>query len=98
MRFTRLQSAALAQIHPYDSLRIEPQTGKIMFTKTFSLRAVVLLAALVAFAFAPQAKAQRDYGAVHGTVTDSSGAVIANASITVLNTATGIKTAARSDK
>jgi hypothetical protein len=37
----------------------------------------------------PAAQAQADLGSVNGTVTDSSGAVIANASIRVTNTATG---------
>jgi hypothetical protein len=100
MRFNRLKSAALVQIDTHDCLPIVPRTSKTMFTQAFSLRAAVALLALVAFAFgfAPQATAQRDYAALHGTVTDSSGAVIANASVTVLNTSTGIKTAARSDK
>jgi hypothetical protein len=44
MRCARLQSSALVQIHPhpYDYLRIEPLTGRTMFTKTFTLLAVVL--------------------------------------------------------
>jgi hypothetical protein len=70
MHFIRLQSAALVQMHPYDCLRIEPPTGKTVFTKTFSLRAVVLLVALVALGFAPQTSAQ-SYAAVHGTVPDA---------------------------
>jgi hypothetical protein len=74
MHFIRLRTAALVQMHPYDCLRIKPPTGKTMFTKTFSLRAVLLPVALVAFAFsfAPQASAQ-SYAAVHGTVSDATG-------------------------
>jgi hypothetical protein len=39
--------------------------------------------------FAPVALAQADLGAITGTVTDASGAVISNASITLTSTATG---------
>lgn len=42
--------------------------------------------------------AQVTYAALHGTVTDSSGAVIPNAAVTVLNTSTGIQTVQRADK
>lgn len=50
-----------------------------MFTKTFSLRSVVLLVALIAFAFsfAPQATAQ-SYATVHGMISDPTGAVTSN--------------------
>jgi hypothetical protein len=70
-----------------------------MLAQAFSWQAVLFFAALIVFAvaFAPQATAQ-SYAAVHGTVTDSSGAVIPKASITVLNTATGIKTVTQADK
>ncbi|HEY2466748.1 MAG TPA: carboxypeptidase-like regulatory domain-containing protein [Terracidiphilus sp.] len=70
-----------------------------MFAQAFRLRAVGFLASLVVFAvgFDSQAAAQ-SYAAVHGTVIDSSGAVIPNAVITALNTGTGIKTVAQSDK
>ncbi|MGD0731674.1 MAG: carboxypeptidase regulatory-like domain-containing protein [Terracidiphilus sp.] len=62
----------------------------------------VVFAILVAFAglalvLAPQAEAQ-SYAALHGTVTDSSGAVIPGATVTVLNTGTGIKTVSSTDK
>ena len=40
------------------------------------------------------AVAQVNSAAIHGTVTDQSGAVIPNATITVLNTSTGITTTA----
>ena len=38
----------------------------------------------------PRAWAQNLYAAIHGTVTDSSGAVIPGANVVVLNTSTGI--------
>ncbi len=43
------------------------------------------------------AAAQSLYAAIHGTVTDTSGAVIPNATVTVVNTSTGITTAAATD-
>lgn len=50
------------------------------------------LAALIIVALAPvSAWAQNVYGTVAGTVTDTSGAVIANASITLTNVNTGLK-------
>ncbi len=56
---------------------------------------LALLAALISN-FAPQAQAQT-YAAVHGTVTDRSGAVINNAAVTALNTSTGISTDAKTN-
>jgi hypothetical protein len=45
----------------------------------------------------PSAKAQNVYAAIHGTVTDTSGAVVPNAAVTVVNTSTNITTTAKSD-
>ena len=45
----------------------------------------------------PSLSAQNVYAALHGTVTDASGAVIAGAKVTVLNTSTGISTDAVTD-
>jgi hypothetical protein len=45
----------------------------------------------------PVARAQNTYAAIHGTVTDATGAVVANASISVVNTSTNITTAATTD-
>ncbi|MGC2164011.1 MAG: carboxypeptidase-like regulatory domain-containing protein [Silvibacterium sp.] len=43
------------------------------------------------------AQAQNVYAAIHGTVTDSSGAVVPNASVAVVNTSTNITTTATTD-
>jgi hypothetical protein len=43
------------------------------------------------------AAAQNIYGAVHGTVTDASGAVLPNAAVSITNTSTGIVTTAKTD-
>ena len=45
----------------------------------------------------PLAKAQSVYAAIHGTVTDASGAVIPHATVTVVNTSTGISTKGAAD-
>jgi hypothetical protein len=44
-----------------------------------------------------KADAQNVYAAVHGTVTDASGSAISNATVTVLNTSTGISTVRQAD-
>lgn len=51
----------------------------------------------VLFALACSVYGQRDLGALTGTVTDSTGAVVAGAKITITEQATGVKTAAESD-
>lgn len=45
----------------------------------------------------PWAGAQSVYATIHGTVTDSTGAVIPHASVTILNTSTGITTKGAAD-
>lgn len=53
--------------------------------------------ALICLAFSPAARAQNLYATIHGTVTDSTGAVVPNAAVTVVNTSTNIKTVASTD-
>jgi hypothetical protein len=58
-----------------------------------------LAAALALGVFAnSDLRAQITYSAIHGTVTDSTGALLPSANVTVLNTSTGIKTTATADK
>ncbi len=52
----------------------------------------LLAAGLLAFVHAPDASAQVTTAAIHGAVTDESGAVIPNAKVTATDTATGIST------
>src|SRR5687767_3112784 len=49
----------------------------------------ILLPLLVALLFVSVAAAQTDRGTITGTVTDSSGAVLVGAKVTVVNSATG---------
>ena len=101
MRFTRSQSAALVQIHPYDCRRIERPTSKTMLAEAFSWRAFVFFAALVAFTvgFAPRATAQGiTTGSISGTVVDPTGAVIPGATINATATATDVKATAVAGK
>ncbi len=67
-----------------------------MFSKR-SLWLCALLSLLLLFAATPRLNAQNVYAAIHGTVTDASGAVIPHAGVTVLNTSTGISTKTTSD-
>jgi Carboxypeptidase regulatory-like domain len=57
----------------------------------------LVLAALVFSLGASRVLAQQVYATIHGTVTDSSGAVVPGAKVTALNTATGISTSAKTD-
>ncbi len=59
-----------------------------------------LIAALLLIfsSFCVGSYAQNVYAALHGTVTDSSSAVVPGAAVTTLNTSTGIKTTAQADK
>jgi hypothetical protein len=70
----------------------------------FHLRSAVLavgltaVAGFLAYVEVPAAFSQVTTAAIHGTVTDPSGAVIPNAKITALDTATGISKTTTSDK
>src|SRR5260370_5782052 len=59
----------------------------------FTPRSAVLVALLATWLFSVFAIAQVDAGAVRGTVTDPTGAVVANAKVTLTNDATGLSTA-----
>ena len=60
----------------------------------FTPRSAVLVALLATWLFSVSAIAQVDAGAVRGTVTDPSGAVLANTKVTLTNDATGLSTSA----
>ncbi len=60
--------------------------------------AVFMLSILFATALSPVAHSQVTTAAIHGTVTDPSGAVVPNAKIEALDRATGISTETTSDK
>ena len=57
----------------------------------------LLVVGSLAFVSTRPVQAQNVYAAIHGTVTDSTGAVVPNASVTVVNTSTNITTKAISD-
>jgi hypothetical protein len=59
---------------------------------------LLLVAPFLLVCLNQNALAQRDYAALHGTVTDSSGAVLPDATITALNTGTGISSVTKADK
>src|SRR4029077_12466752 len=58
----------------------------------FTPRSAVLVALLATWLFSVSAIAQVDAGAVRGTVTDPTGAVVAKAKVTLTNDATGLST------
>src|SRR5271155_378010 len=70
-------------------------TAKLLNIKITTYGIIVLLLAL--FGISNGAWAQVTYATVHGTVTDTSGAVVPNATVTATNTSTGIKTSVTSD-
>ncbi|HTW47420.1 MAG TPA: carboxypeptidase-like regulatory domain-containing protein, partial [Acidobacteriaceae bacterium] len=57
---------------------------------------VLALACLLVWG-TPAARAQNTYAAIHGTVTDASGAVVPNATVVAVDASTGISTTARTD-
>lgn len=65
--------------------------------RTRILLFLVVVVAIFCLAPSPAAHAQNLYAAIHGTVTDASGAVVPNASVTVVNTSTNITTKASTD-
>src|SRR5713226_1109727 len=67
--------------------------GTMSRNTLFTPRSAVLVALLATWLFSVSAIAQVDAGAVRGTVTDSTGAVVPNAKVTLTNDATGLSTA-----
>src|SRR6266436_7642478 len=68
--------------------------GTMSRNTLFTPRSAVLVALLATWLFSVSAIAQVDAGAVRGTVTDPTGAVVPNAKVTLTNDATGLSTAA----
>ncbi len=62
-----------------------------------SISAIILALIAVLFAAAPDAKAQSSFGALVGTVTDSSGAVVPGATVTLTNIGTNEKKVIQTD-
>jgi outer membrane receptor protein involved in Fe transport len=63
----------------------------------FMTRVVVLLSAVCLLSFSPLAFGQAVYGSIYGTVTDSTGAAIPDATVTVKDEAKGISVTAQSN-
>jgi hypothetical protein len=67
-----------------------------MTVRRLGICAAIPLLALGTFGL-PQHAAAQVYGAVHGTVTDPSGAIVPSAAVSIINTSTGITTTAKTD-
>lgn len=67
-----------------------------MKLRTYSAGLIVLLASCALF-LTLRAHAQATTASIHGTITDPRGAVLANASVTALNTSTGIAVSEKTD-
>jgi hypothetical protein len=63
----------------------------------FGTLCIAVILAVAALGFEKQSPAQVTTAAIHGTVTDTSGAVVPSADITVLNTSNGISAAVKTD-
>lgn len=61
------------------------------------MRKYLVLLCVILAATAAKMDAQNVYAALHGTVTDTTGSVIPHATVTVLNTSTGISTTRQTD-
>jgi len=68
----------------------------ISFRSLKAAFASLMIVAALTIGFSPQAHAQI-YAAIHGTVTDSTGAVVQNATVQAVNTSTGIVTTVKSN-
>ncbi len=67
------------------------------FSPRMQLSGIALLFLAATLLLHQEAAAQINYATVHGTVTDSSGAVVPNATITITDTSTGIATTVKSN-
>src|SRR6266700_7185245 len=68
--------------------------GTMSRNTLFAPRSALLVALLATWLFSVSAIAQVDAGAVRGTVTDPTGAVVPNAKVTLTNNATGLSVTA----
>lgn len=75
-------------------MQLHENFERILFIKSFALQILVLMPLLISSA--PYAKASVT-GSISGTIKDSSGAVILNATVTVTNTGTGIRQSAKTN-
>ncbi len=76
---------------------IERISNVAMATRRFGTMFAALLLLLGNLGLPQLAAAQNIYAALHGTVTDNTGAVIPNAAVSIVNTSTGITTTAATD-
>ena len=63
---------------------------RMRFAQALFAAVLLPLASVVALVDSPVAQAQITVATIHGTVTDSTGAVVSGAKVTVLNTSTGV--------
>src|SRR5580698_5832253 len=96
LKCTVLQRLASDEDLPKRRIRAMPTTrGEIMKFRTLFSATTIL--SILCLALSPIARAQNVYAAIHGTVTDASGAVLTNASVIIVNTSTNITTTATTD-
>ena len=75
-----------------------PMANRFASKKGIPLTVAVLITLLLSLGISTRLKAQLVGATLNGTVTDASGAVVPNATITVTNTATGVaRTASTND-
>jgi hypothetical protein len=81
----------------FNELTAQPKRAFKTGAKMHRMKWYLLALSLILCGFSQSSSAQI-YAAIHGTVTDATGAVIPDATATVLNTSTGIKTVTQADK
>src|SRR4051812_26346673 len=72
--------------HSMTRTAVSPETRQVRWS--FAVPYAIAIALVVALGFAAPAARAQDNATITGTVTDASGALVPNASITVTNTAT----------